>query len=60
VLSVGMRQGNTHGTFTVKGLPARAQAEVLGENRTLPVVQGVFHDGFKPWDTHLYRIRTGR
>jgi hypothetical protein len=60
VLSVGMRQGATQGTFTVKGLPAKAQAEVLGENRTLPVVKGVFRDSFTPWDTHLYRIRTGR
>jgi hypothetical protein len=32
--------------------------EVLGENRTLPVKDGVFEDSFNDWDAHLYHRRS--
>ena len=34
--------------------------EVLDENRTLPVKDGVFEDSFDDWDVHLYRGRSGK
>jgi len=55
---VGMRNAPTHGAFQVTGLGPTAAAEVLGEARTLPVVNGRFEDDFQPYDVHLYRITT--
>jgi hypothetical protein len=57
VLSVGMRNAPTRGSFTVKGLPAHAKAEVLGEDRTLEVKGGRWEDEFAPYGVHLYRVR---
>jgi hypothetical protein len=57
VFAVGMRDGATTATFTVAGLTGRAKAEVLGEERTVDVRDGVFRDEFGAWDVHLYRIR---
>jgi len=59
VFAVGMRDGTTTATFTVAGLTGRAKAEVLGEDRTIEVNNGVFKDEFGGWDVHLYRIRGG-
>ncbi|HJZ59574.1 MAG TPA: hypothetical protein VKE74_31810 [Gemmataceae bacterium] len=59
VFAVGMRDGTTTATFTVAGLTGRAKAEVLGENRTVEVRDGVLSDEFAPWDVHLYRIPGG-
>lgn len=56
VFAVGMRNDAVEGSFTVPGLPATAEAEVLGENRTLPVTGGRFNDSFAPYAVHLYRI----
>lgn len=38
------------------GVPASANAEVLGENRTLSVTNGVLRDGFSAYGVHLYEI----
>jgi hypothetical protein len=57
VFAVGMRDGTTTATFTVAGLTGTAKAEVLGEDRTVDVRDGVFRDEFAPWDVHLYRVR---
>ncbi len=57
VFAVGMRNAATEGSFTVPGLAAAAEAEVLGENRKLPVTDGRFADSFAPYAVHLYRIR---
>jgi hypothetical protein len=57
VFAVGMRDGATTATFTVAGLTGRAKAEVLGEDRTVDVRDGVFRDEFGAWAVHLYRIR---
>jgi hypothetical protein len=59
VFAVGMRDGTTTATFTVAGVTGRATAEVLGENRTVEVRDGVFKDEFGAWGVHLYRIRGG-
>jgi len=55
VFSVAMREKAAKAVFTVKG--ATGSAEVLGENRTIPLKDGKFEDDFKPYDVHLYRIR---
>ena len=56
IFAVGMRDGQTTATFTVKGATGQATVEVLHENRTLPLENGEFRDTFRPWDVHLYRI----
>jgi hypothetical protein len=40
--------------FRLAGPVPFTNAEVLGENRTVAVHDGVFTDTFKPWDVHLY------
>ena len=38
-------------------LPQKGKVEVLFENRTLPLRDGVFTDHFEPYTRHIYRIR---
>lgn len=57
VFAVGMRNAPAKGTFEVRGLPATATAEVIGENRRIAVKGGKFEDEFRAYDVHLYRIR---
>ncbi len=57
LFSVGMRRTATNATFNVAGLPAQATATVLGENREIPVINGVFQDSFAPYEVHLYEIK---
>jgi hypothetical protein len=58
LFAVGMRKGKkTEGSFTVKGLPKKATAEVLGEDRTIEVTGGKFKDTFTPYQVHLYKIK---
>ncbi len=60
LFAVGMRKGEAKGTFTVPGLPKQATAEVLGEDRRIPVHNGQFEDTFQTDDVHIYRIRWAR
>jgi len=57
VFAVAMKPGTTEATFTLHGLPAGAQIEVIGENRKLDPADGKFQDRFADWDVHLYRIQ---
>jgi len=57
VFAVGMRDGQTRGTFKVAGLKGKQKVEVLGEDRALDAEDGAFEDAFKPWDVHVYAIR---
>ncbi len=57
LFAVGMRNGPAEGTFTVRGLPATATAEVLNEARTVPIRMGRFTDRFAAYGVHLYRIQ---
>jgi hypothetical protein len=52
-----MRDGATTARFRVEGLPAKASAEVIGGERSIPVKGGAFEDSFGPWGVHLYRIQ---
>ena len=56
VFAVAMRKDTTRGTFVVVGLPAKAVATVLGEDREIAVGNGTFQDDFKAYGVHLYRI----
>jgi hypothetical protein len=58
LFAVGMRNAPARGTFEVKGLPDRATAVVLGEDRRIPIERGRFEDEFKPFGVHLYAIGT--
>jgi hypothetical protein len=55
LFSVAMRSKGAKASFVLKG--ARGSAEVLGENRTIPLKDGKFEDDFKSFEVHLYRIR---
>jgi len=57
LFAVGMRNAATTGSFSMSSLPAPAQVQVLGEDRTLVARNGKFTDAFKAYDVHLYQIR---
>jgi len=43
-------------TFTLSGVPASAPVEVLFEDRTLTLDEGVLSDDFEPYERHVYRL----
>ncbi len=57
VFAVAMKPGETDAAFTLEGLPAGAQVEVLGEGRKIEAADGKFRDRFGDWDVHLYWIK---
>lgn len=56
LFAVTMRMGDTHGSFEMAGMTGKATAEVIGENRSIEVIDGRFEDAFKTYDVHLYKI----
>lgn len=56
LFAVSMRPGATTAAFTFRGFPDRAMAEVLGENRTKIISNGIMRDSFSNYTVHLYRI----
>jgi hypothetical protein len=56
VFAVNTRGRGAVTAFTIQGLPARAMAEVIGEERRVEVRDGGFEDVFQPYAVHLYRI----
>ncbi|MFH1716513.1 MAG: hypothetical protein ABIF19_04115 [Planctomycetota bacterium] len=57
LFAVGMRGDKTTATFTLRDAESVKAVEVIGENRTITVNDGVFKDSFEAWDVHLYRIK---
>ncbi len=58
IFAVDMRGTATHATFSgLTNIPAGAQAEVIGENRQIPITGAAFQDDFSPWAVHLYKIQ---
>lgn len=57
LFAVSMRPGSTMATFTLRDFPSGASAEVLGENRSISVSNGVFQDSFTDYSVHIYKIR---
>jgi hypothetical protein len=58
IFAVGMRDGATTASFTVKGIEGDQTVEVIGESRTVSSHNSSFKDSFSPWDSHLYRLPT--
>jgi hypothetical protein len=56
LLAAALYQRDTTATFTLPGAGLAATAEVLGENRSVPVKNGVIEDAFAGYAVHLYRI----
>lgn len=54
VFAVSMRNEATTARFAVGD--AGKVAEVIGEGRTIEVVDGAFEDAFTPYAVHLYRV----
>jgi len=52
-----MRSDKTTATFTLQHAQGVNNVEVIGENRTIAVKDGVFKDDFEAWNVHLYRTR---
>jgi len=57
LFAVAMRGDKTTATFTLRNAESIKTMEVLSENRTIPVNDGVFKDNFEAWDVHLYRTK---
>ncbi|WP_394829617.1 hypothetical protein [Pendulispora albinea] len=57
VFAVAMKNAKTTATFTVRGVAPSAKAEVLGENRTISLANGVFQDAFDGYGVHLYKVQ---
>ncbi len=55
LFAAGMRGNKTTATFTLQHDESVNTVEVIGENRTINVNDGVFKDDFEAWDVHLYR-----
>jgi hypothetical protein len=53
---VQIRNTSTKVMFQLERFPPAASAEVLGENRTLEVKNGIFADDFGAYAVHLYKI----
>jgi hypothetical protein len=57
LFAVGMRGDKTTATFTLQHAESVNTVEVIGENRTINVKDGVFKDDFNAWDVHLYKTK---
>jgi hypothetical protein len=57
VFAVAMRNAPTRASFALMRARSGAAAEVIGENRAIPLADGRFEDSFKPYEVHLYRVR---
>lgn len=56
ILSSTMTTNATEATFSIEGL-GDARVEVVNEDRTIPVKDGVFTDSFGGYDVNLYKIK---
>ncbi len=54
IFAAGMRCGFTTATFNVT---SGTSVEVLGEGRTINIIDGKFSDEFIPYGVHLYKIK---
>jgi len=56
LLAVGMRDRTMQATFDLAGFTGTKTALVIGENRTVDIVNGRLADTFVKYEAHLYRI----
>jgi hypothetical protein len=57
VFAVRMEDSPARACFEVQGIPEKAAAAVLGEDRAIDAPGGRFEDVFEGYEVHLYRIR---
>jgi len=57
LFTVAMRDRSTVGTFKVPGIKNGSKVKVIGEDRTIKVVDGGFTDDFDGYRVHLYRVK---
>jgi len=57
LFAAGMRGDKTTATFTLRQAEGVKNVEVIGENRTIALNDGVFKDDFEAWDVHLYKTQ---
>ncbi|MBN1892949.1 hypothetical protein JW906_00560 [bacterium] len=60
VFAVSMRPGSTTAVFALRDFTGTCTIEVIGENRDLTAVDGVFQDDFPGYGVHLYRASNPR
>lgn len=56
IFAVAMRRESTSATFVIRRGGDFATAVVLGEARSIPLIDGAFTDDFEPYGVHLYRL----
>jgi hypothetical protein len=56
LFAAAMRGQPTRAKFTVSGVTGLRHLDVLDENRSVTIADGVFTDDFEPWGVHLYLI----
>ena len=54
---IAVSSAEADATARITGLPERPTADVLFEDRTVPVVDGQLEDTFAPLAVHVYRVR---
>lgn len=59
VFAVGMTSAPARSRISVAGIN-RAEADVMGENRSAPISQGVMEEFFTGYGVHIYAIPLGR
>jgi len=55
VFAVSMRPNTTAAAFTLRDFTGSCTVEVVGEQRNLAAVEGVFQDAFSGFGVHIYR-----
>lgn len=57
LFAVAMRNTAVKTSFALREGPREGVTEVLGESRSISILNGHFEDDFKPYEVHLYRIK---
>ena len=60
LFTVGMKNETCRAFFTLEGLSPNAVADVVGEKRTIPIINGKFEDAYQPYGVHVYIVREKR
>ncbi len=56
IFAVRIQPTQAQAEFRLRKPAGASRAEVLGENRSVPIRDGIFRDSFGPYEAHLYKI----
>jgi hypothetical protein len=56
LFAVVTKSGNTSVSFSLRDFQGNSTIEVIGENRSIPVVDGIFEDVFSNYAVHIYKV----